>query len=170
MRTDDCKANPCYGVRRNPQPPRTRYIQHDELNQAFNAAPEEFQDFMAALYLTGLRQGDIRRMKRTQITPQGIRVGQEKTGKAVIVAMSDDLRYYIIRAQTRAPTSPYVFTNSQGEPWGVWAIQSQVRRLRAKIRHDWTLHDIRAKAESDHKEGLGLLPLYRRVRRITPVR
>jgi hypothetical protein len=50
-------------------------------------------------------------------------------------------------------------------------VQSQVRRVRERLgKHNWTLHDIRAKAESDHSEGLGLLPLYRRVHRITPVR
>lgn len=170
MRRGDCESNPCRGVRRNPQPPRTRYIRDDEFTKAFNAAPEAFQDLMAALYLTGLRQGDIRELKRSQITPQGIRIEQSKTGKVVIVEMSEALRYFIVRAQTRAPHSPYVFTNTQGEPWGVWAIQSQVRRLRSIVGHDWTLHDIRAKAESDHKVGLGLLPLYRRAQRIRPVR
>jgi integrase len=124
---------------------------------------------MAGLYLTGLRQGDIRTMKRTQITPHGIRVEQGKTGKVVIVAMSESLRYFVIRAQTRSPQSPYVFTNSQGDPWTYWAIQSQVRRLKAVVGHDWTLHDVRAKAESDHSEGLGLLPLYKRARRVKPV-
>lgn len=171
MRSGSCKANPCRGVRRNSQRPRTRYIENDEFIRAFDAAPEAFQDFLAALYLTGLRQGDIRAMKRSQITPKGIRVGENKTGKAVLIEMSDALRYFIVRAQTRAPNSPYVFTNTRGDPWGEWAIQSQVRRIRQKIgRYDWTLHDVRAKAESDHSEGLGLLPLYRRVHRIRPVR
>lgn len=175
MRSGDCMTNPCRGVRRNPQPPRTRYVEHDEFRKVFDAVAEPFQDFLAALYLTGLRQQDIRAMKRSQITPQGIRVTQGKTlkttGKTVLISMTDALRYFIIRAQTRAPSSLYVFTNENGDPWGVWAIQSQVRRVRDRIgRHDWTLHDVRAKAESDHSEGLGLLPLYRRVQRITPVR
>jgi integrase len=175
LRTDDAKFNPCHGVSRNTERPRTRYVEHDEFRKVFDAVSEPFQDFLAALYLTGLRQGDIRTMKRSQITPQGLRVTHRKTvgttGKTVLVAMSDALRYFIIRAQTRAPSSPFVFTNENGDPWGVWAIQSQVRRVRERIgRHDWTLHDVRAKAESDHAEGLGLLPLYRRVQRITPVR
>jgi integrase len=171
LRTDDAKFNPCHGVSRNTERPRTRYVEHDEFLKVFNSVSEPFQDFLAALYLTGLRQGDIRAMKRSQILPQGIRVQQRKTGKAVIVSMTDALRFFIIRAQTRAPSSAYVFTNENGDPWGVWAIQSQVRRVRERIgRHDWTLHDVRAKAESDHETGLGLLPLYRRVQRITPVR
>jgi integrase len=175
MRHGDCHANPCRGVRRNQQTPRTRYVEHDEFLKVFNSVTEPFQDFLAALYLTGLRQGDVRAMQRSQITPQGLRVTHRKTigttGKTVLIAMTDALRFFIIRAQTRAPSSTYVFTNENGDPWGVWAIQSQVRRVRERIgRHDWTLHDVRAKAESDHATGLGLLPLYRRVQRVTPVR
>lgn len=173
--SDDARFNPCHGVRRNTERPRTRYVEHDEFRKVFDAVSEPFQDFLAALYLTGLRQQDIRAMKRSQITPQGLRVTHKKTvgttGKTVLVSMTDTLRYFIIRAQTRAPNSTYVFTNENGDPWGAWAIQSQVRRVRGRIvRHDWTLHDVRAKAESDHETGLGLLPLYRRVQRITPVR
>lgn len=175
LRTNDAKFNPCHGVSRNTERPRTRYVEHDEFRKVFDAVSEPFQDFLAALYLTGLRQGDIRSMKRSQITPQGLRVTHRKTagttGKTVLVSMTEALRYFIIRAQTRAPSSIYVFTNENGDPWGTWAIQSQVRRVRERIgRHDWTLHDVRAKAESDHETGLGLLPLYRRVQRITPVR
>jgi integrase len=175
LRTDDAKFNPCHGVSRNTERPRTRYVEHDEFRKVFDAVSEPFQDFLAALYLTGLRQQDIRAMKRSQITPQGLRVTHRKTvgttGKTVLVEMSEALRYFIIRAQTRAPSSVYVFTNENGDPWGAWAIQSQVRRVRDRIgRHDWTLHDVRAKAESDHETGLGLLPLYRRVQRVKPVR
>lgn len=177
MRTTppSCDSNPCHGVSRNTERPRTRYVEHDEFRKVFDAVSEPFQDFLAALYLTGLRQQDIRALKRSQITPQGLRVTHRKTagstGKTVLVEMSEALRYFVIRAQTRAPNSLHVFTNENGDPWGAWAIQSQVRRVRDRIgRHDWTLHDIRAKAESDHSEGLGLLPLYRRVQRITPVR
>lgn len=177
MRTapPSCQSNPCHGVSRNTERPRTRYVEHDEFRKVFDAVSEPFQDYLAALYLTGLRQQDIRDLKRSQITPQGLRVTHGKTinstGKTVLIEMSEALRYFIIRAQTRAPNSPYVFTNENGDPWGQWAVQSQVRRVRDRLgRHDWTLHDIRAKAESDHSEGLGLLPLYRRVQRITPVR
>ena len=175
LRIDAARFNPCHGVGRNTERPRTRYVEHDEFLQVFNAVSEPFQDFLAALYLTGLRQQDIRAMKRSQITPQGLRVTHRKTagttGKTVLIEMSEALRYFIIRAQTRAPSSPYVFTNENGDPWGHWAIQSQVRRVRERIgRHDWTLHDVRAKAESDHATGLGMLPLYRRVHRVKPVR
>jgi integrase len=92
-----CNSNPCHGVSRNTERPRTRYVEHDEFRKVFDAVSEPFQDFLAALYLTGLRQQDIRALKRSQITPQGLRVTHKKTdqstGKTVLVEMSDALRY-----------------------------------------------------------------------------
>lgn len=163
-----CRSNPCRGVRRNPQPPRTRYIEHDEFKQALDGAPAEFQDFMAALYLTGLRQIDLRRLRKSQLEAGRIVVRESKRGKLVAIEITEALRYFLTRACSRSPESPFVFTNSHGEPWTVWAIQSQSRRLKGKT--DWTLHDVRAKAETDSESGLGLLPLYRRARRIKAVR
>lgn len=156
-------TNPCKGVRRNPQPPRTRYVEHAEYKTALEGAPEAFQDFMEALYLTGLRQSEIRTLKKSQLTAERITLREPKTGKLVVVEIGDRLRPVLLRACSRTPNSPYVFTNTQGGPWTVWAIQSQSRRL---TKTDWTLHDVRGKAETDSASGLGLLPLYRRARRI----
>jgi integrase len=164
MRAGECQTNPCKGVRRNPQPPRTRYVEHSELEAAMTCAPEAFQDFMMALYLTGLRQSELRTLKKSQVTAERITLREPKTGKLVVVEIGDRLRAVLLRACSRTPNSPYVFTNTQGDPWTVWAIQSQSRRLTGKT--DWTLHDVRGKAETDSATGLGLLPLYRRARRI----
>lgn len=164
MRAGECQTNPCKGVRRNPQPPRTRYVDHAELEAAMVGASEEFKDFVAALYLTGLRQGEIRTLKKSQVTAERITLREPKTGKLVVVEISDRLRVHLMRAMSRTPESPYVFTNTQGGPWTVWAIQSQARRM---TKTDWTLHDVRGKAETDSATGLGLLPLYKRARRIT---
>lgn len=167
MRAGDCETNPCRGVRRNSQPARTRYVEHKEFLEPFEQTSEAFQDFMAALYLTGLRQSELRKMKKSQVDAERITVREPKTGKLVVIEISDRLRFFLLRACSRTPESPYVFTNTQGDPWTVWAIQSQSRRLKGKT--DWTLHDIRGKAETDSEGGLGLLPLYRRARRIKAV-
>lgn len=160
-----CAGNPCYGVRRNPEQPRTRYIDDDEFLLAFNKAPERVQDLLAIAYLTGLRQKDVRELKRSQITPKGILIQESKTGKRLTVEITEALRYFLLRAQSRSE-SEYVLTNKRGQPWGEWAIQSVMRRLGV----DWTFHDLRGKAESDHKTGMGLMPLYKRARTVSPVR
>jgi len=165
MRQGYCKTNPCK-VRRNTERPGKRYIPHDEFLAAFNRCAPEGQDLLALAYLTGLRQKDLRTLKKAQITPDGIVVDESKTGKRRIIGWSESLRYFLLRATSRTPDSEYVLTNTKGQPWGEWAVQSLMRRLKT----DFTFHQIRHKAETDHREGMGLLPLYRRVTRHGPTR
>jgi integrase len=159
LRNGYCETNPCRFVRRNREAPRRRYLSNDDFLAAFNRAPEPFQDFLALAYLTGLRQKDLRELRRDQLTAEGIVVDESKTGRRRIVQWSESLRWFVERACSRSPNA-YVLTNTRGA-WGEWAVQSAMRRLGV----DWTLHQVRHKAETDHREGMGLLPLYRRITR-----
>jgi integrase len=152
-------------VRRNKEKPRSRYVTDDEFQAALDRSIGQVQDLLELAYLTGLRQGDLRRLKRSQIKPDVIEIQEEKTGKRLAIEISPALRKVLMRAQSRCD-SIYVLTNSKGQPWGLWAIQSFMRRLDV----DWTFHDLRAKAESDHKTGLGLMASYKRAKTVTAVR
>lgn len=175
MRKGWVEYNPCRGVRRNRERPRDRYVRHDEFLTIFEAAPEPLQDFLAVLYLTGLRPGETRALLKSHITPDGLRIEESKTGKVRLIEWSESLRFFVLRANSRETTSPYLLTNSQGQKWTQWAIYSALGRVRGQLRKSgvdvphWTPHSLRAKAESDSAEGLGLLPLYRRMRRTKPV-
>ena len=158
------EANPCRGVRRNRETPRTRYVTNRELGQALRNTTPEFRDFLLAAYFTGFRQADLRSLRRDQAYKL-IRVEEGKTRKRVRMAYSVALRALIDRCLARH-TSDYVFTDTRGERWGRWAVQSAMRRLDV----DWTFHDLRAKAESDHPTGLGLLTRYKRARELKPTR
>lgn len=170
LRNGLCESNPCRGVRRNKVSPRKRYVRDEEYLSLFNSCSEPLQDFLALAYLTGFRSKDLRSLRRSSITPDGIRIEESKTGKLRIVAWSEAVRYFVIRAQTRAPQSPFVLTNSHGDPWTEFGLASAMRRARPAGGEHFTIHDIRAKAESDHKDGLGLMALYKRARRDRPVR
>jgi integrase len=166
-----CNGNPCRQVRRNRVRPKRRYVRDDEFRAVFNAAPEALQDLIAGIYLMGLRPGEARSMLRSSLTPNGIRFEESKTGKVKEIAWSPALQFFITRATSRFPESRYVFANSKGERWTNWAMHSAMARLREEVGGEsFTFHDLRAKAESDHKEGMGLLPLYKRAHRVTPVR
>lgn len=170
MRLGLCEQDPTKGVKRNKVKPKDRYVRHDEFLAYFNAAPEHVQDLMACIYLMGLRPGEARSLRKNQITPQGVRFEESKTGKVRLIEWSPGIQFFLTRATSRTPQSPYVFTNSQGDKWGHWAMQSVLRRLRPGVGGEtWTWHDLRAKGESDHKDGMGLLPLYKRAHRSTPV-
>jgi integrase len=169
MRMGLASRNPCHGVKRNPEKPKTRYVRNDEYLAAFEAAEEYVQDLMAVIYLMGLRPNEARSLKRQQITPKGIRWEESKTGKVKIISWTPALQFFITRACSRCE-SDYVLTNSLGRRWTEWGMHSALRRIRARVDGPtWTWHDLRAKAESDSAEGMGLLPLYKRAVRIKPV-
>lgn len=171
MRHGLCSRDPTKGVKRNRVKPKDRYVRDDEFLMRFNAAPEWMQDVMAGIYLMALRPGEADTLLKTQITPQGVRFEESKTGKLRLISWSPALQYFLTRATTRAPESPYVFTNSRGEPLTKWARHSAMRRVHAAVGgEDYTWHDLRAKGESDSKEGMGLLALYKRAHRSSPVR
>jgi site-specific recombinase XerD len=165
MRQGFAVDNPCHGVRRNPEKPRDRYISNLEFGAALRATTPAARDLMLAAYFTGLRQGDLRKLTAENLGREGILLTEGKGQKRVVVVWSPPLRKLVDRARSRSRCNR-VFTNCQGEPWSLWAVQSFMRRLQV----DWNFHDIRAKAESDHATGMGLLSRYKRARRITPTR
>lgn len=159
------EVNPCRGVRRNRETPRHRYITNAELGEALKRTTPEFRDFMLAAYFTGFRQADLRGLRWSQVSKKGITLTEAKTGKKVAMRLSAPLSAVLSRCKARNAEG-YVFVNSAGEPWSFWAVQSAMRRLSV----EWTFHDLRAKAESDHKSGLGLLARYKRAKRLEPTR
>ncbi len=171
MRKRLARSNPCHGVERNDETPKDRYVRDDEFLRAFEGAAEFVQDLMAVIYLMGLRPNEARKLKKNQLLPNGIRWEESKTGQVKIVEWTPAVQYFITRACSRFPESDYVLNNSLGARWGEWAMHSALRRIRRRVDGPtWTWHDLRAKAESDSLEGMGLLPLYKRVKRIKPVR
>lgn len=172
MRQGWVEANPCKGVSRNPEHPRSRRVTDGEFLEGFNRAPEAFQDLIAAAYLSGVRQTDIVSWSRTaHLRPDGIHYVQSKTGKPHHVEWTDAMRYFVRRAMARFPDADLVFLNTRGQPWTIWAINSQKRRLKL----DWCFKDLRAKAQTDSPHsvlghGAALEAVYRKALRTRPVR
>lgn len=182
-------ANPCRGVRRNRVRAKDRYVRHDEFLLYFDASPDYLQDLLGGIYLMELRPGEARELRTSSITPKGVIIEESKTGKVKVISWSPALQYVLTRATSRHPGSPFVFKNSRGEKWTETAMHSALavvrRDLTAKVKAEseqrgettppavprWTYHDIRAKGESDHRDGgHGLLALYKRAKFVTPVR
>jgi site-specific recombinase XerD len=172
MRQGWVEANPCRGVPRNTERPRSRVVTDAEFLEGFNRAPEAFQDLIAAAYLSGVRQTDIVAWSRSaHLRPDGIHYVQSKTGKPHVVEWTDALRYFVRRAMARFPDEDLVFLNTRGQPWTIWAINSQKRRLEL----DWCFKDLRAKAQTDSPHsvlghGAALEAVYRKQLRTRPVR
>ena len=152
-------------IKRNPEKPSQRYVRDEELAAFMERVNPSFRDFLEVAYLTGLRSGELRELRRDEVYAKRIIIEESKTGKQVIIAITSELRKVLDRAMRRCE-SPYVLTNTRGEKWTESALQNYLMRHRP----GFTLHNVRAKAESDSENGLGLLSLYKRQRRITAIK
>ena len=169
LRIGACTGNPCHGIRRNPEKPRTFYVDDESLRLALRLANPGLRHLLWAAYLTGFRQRDLRLLTRDNITPDGIRVEQSKDGKHELRLWTDSLRKVVRRALARSEVE-YVFTNESGQQWSREALKTGMRRLKNKAGFEWRFHDLRAKADSDHETGLGLMRRYNRARRLKAVK
>ena len=169
MRIRAAKFNPTYGVRRNKEMPRTFYVTDESLRLAMKNTTPALRYLMWTAYLTGFRQGDLRRLTRSDLTADGIKIIQSKDGKHEIREWSESLRKVVRRALDRSKCDR-VFTNAYGRAWTVDSIQCAMQRMKTKTSITWRFHDLRAKAESDHATGLGLMRRYNRARKLSAVK
>ena len=175
MRQGWVESNPCRGVPRNTERPRKRYVTDEELLQAIEHSPVQFQGLLWGAYLTGARQGEIIAWRRSEhLKPEGIVYVESKTRKLRHIAWSTSLREVVRQAMERFPDKELVFTNRFGAPWTVWAINSQMARLEKDHGVTWAFRDLRAKAQTDAEHsvlghGPAMEAVYRKVIRTRPV-
>jgi integrase len=105
MRFGHCRLNPCIGVRRNTETPSNVYVTDEKLKAAVDRAPAAMCNILAVAYLTGLRQTDLRKLRRHQVTDRGIEIVQSKDGKWRLITWTDALRHFVRRA-LEAPAYP----------------------------------------------------------------
>lgn len=99
-------SNPCIGVARYPEDKRTRLLTQDEWEAIHKAAGPRLKLIMELQHLTGQRIGDVLRIRRNQITDEGIVFKQQKTGAQLLVRWSPDLRATVERAKALGGTAP----------------------------------------------------------------
>lgn len=145
-----CDSNPWRGVRRNKERPSSRYVEHWELQAAIDRAPEALQPLLAVAYLTGIRQTDLRLMRREQIVGDVLLVTESKTGKKNEHEITRTVGGFLGQALRRAGESPYVFVSAKGLPWSEWGLQSALRRFNPGFR----FRDLRGKAQTDSKKDI----------------
>lgn len=160
----DIKSNPCYGVRRNTETPRDRYVETAEVRTFTSAAycPAWLRCWVLLKRLTALRQGDMLRINDAHLTDRGIKVQIGKTGQHRIIRWSWALRTVITAAQSlREPLPENVeliaprplFPGRYGSGLSMSGFKSAWQRAmaaHAAAGHArfWE-HDIRAKSGSD---------------------
>jgi len=151
--------NPCFGVFKNKETGRDRYITDQELLQIKQHADDQMKSIIDLAYITGMRQADIRNLKLADILDNGIYVKQGKTGKRQLIEMTNDLAEVVKKAKKsrKLRNITYLFTNIHGNQLTKSGFSSAWTRLRKKADlTDINFHDIRAKAITDAKNKGGL--------------
>jgi integrase len=154
--------------------PRTRYVEDWEFEECLTLESKRkkgsvlmIQAYLRMKLLTGLRLGDLLRLKMDALRDDGIHVMPRKTahttGKRIIIEWSTSLREAVAMAMEARPFEggDYLFCNRRGEcyfddvhdtcsGWNSMWQRFMDRVLdETKVKERFTEHDIRAKAASD---------------------
>lgn len=157
------KTHPLKGqvVKERPEP-RKRYVEDAELIEALKVASDMLRAYIGLKLLTGLRRGDLLRLRVSDLKEDGIHVHTRKTDRPVIYEWTDALREAVKVAKAARPKdiAPWLFCTRKGEPYikedgsanafdSLW--QRFMRRVleKTKVTERFTEHDLRAKCASD---------------------
>lgn len=147
-------TNPVAFVEPLPTKKRDRYITDGELIALRDNASPTMRAMIDIAYLTGQRVGDIRHIRYSDITDEGVYFKQQKTGNRVLVAMSEDLRAAVAQARVlhQSVKGLTLFHTRRGTPISYSTVRTLWLRAvtRAGIA-DVHFHDLRAKAATDSK-------------------
>lgn len=150
--------------------PRTRYIEDWEIVECLalpamrkQGSVKAIQAYIHLKMLTGLRRGDLLRLRLSDIDDNGIHVTTSKTKNRIMYSWSPALREAVEMAKEARPVdiSGFLFCTNKGEGyidektgeaqgWGsMW--QRFMERVinETKVKERFTEHDIRAKCASD---------------------
>lgn len=155
-------------VRLKTEKPRTRYVTDAEIITCLSLPPVNkgdatamIQSYIRVKLLTGMRRGDMLRLKLVDLKDDGIHVKTSKTGKEVIYQWSDELKQAVELAKVvrRVHISPYLFCDRRGRCYyneakgtasgfdSIWG--RFIKRVFKDKKDRFTEHDIRAKVASD---------------------
>lgn len=157
IRWDMCEVNPAREIRRHTERPRRRYVEDWEYEAVRAMASPLIQCAMDFAYLTGMRQGDLLRVRMGDIKDGALRIEDQKTGMRGQYEITPALAAVIARARSiRDPISSlYLFCTARGQPYtsdGFRAIWGKLIRraiARGAIKECFTWHDLRAKHATD---------------------
>lgn len=148
---------------RNHEEPRQRYVEDRELVALEAAASAKVRCITRFSYLTGMRQGDVLRVRLADIDDEGIHYTAGKNGARRVVLWSEDLKAVVAEANKlwRRFGREYLFeSHPKGKhagrgpgPYTTSGVRALWRRVRVKAGvADVRLHDLRRKAGSDVEE------------------
>lgn len=142
-------SNPAIGIKRHKEAKRTRLLSLEEYAAIYKHAPPRLQVIMDLCIRTGERISDVLKIRRTDLTEEGIRFEQMKTGARRVVPWTAELRAVVDKAKA-LPGSVRGLTllcNRRGKApdYSTVKIQWDTARKAAGVP-DARIHDLRAVA------------------------
>jgi integrase len=152
-------SNPCIGVRRHAERKRTRLIDDAEWRSIYAQAGPRLRVVMDLQYLTGQRINDVLKIRRSQITDEGISFEQQKTGEKLVIRWSRHLRATVAAAEALSAGKPPALTLLRGRYNGAPDYRSVLLQWNEACKaagvEDARLNDGRAKsATAANSQGL----------------
>lgn len=160
------KSNPVLHIKPFQERPRDRYVTDAEFMAVFDQADAIVQAAMVLAAITGLRQGDILRLRRADFGAEGLTVRTRKTGQPMLFAWTEGLKRAVLLATGARDFIPMVLLSTQdGTPYTSSGFRSNWHKAReaaieasrpgpdAKPRlRTFTFNDLRAKAGSESRD------------------
>lgn len=150
------RDDPMRFIDRLREKPRDRYVTDAEFAAVYAKAPAIVQAAMILAAITGLRQGDILRLRRADFGEAGLTVKTRKTGQPMLYGWSEGLKRAVLVAVGARDFIPLqLLATDQGEPYTSSGFQTAWQRaMRAAQAADptlkrFTFNDLRAKAGSE---------------------
>lgn len=148
------ESNPVIGIQRHEESKRDRYITDAEYAAIYEKAGPRLQVIIDLCYLTAQRISDVLAIRMTDITDDGIRFAQGKTGEKLTVRWSPDLRATVERARKLRGNilTPTLLQNRRRKApdYSSVKIQWSAACTAAGVMNAH-LHDLRAKSLTDAK-------------------
>lgn len=152
--------NPCRGVKRNTETPRSRYVDDVEYAAVFNLAGRSVRGAMGLVYRTLQRPGDVLHLGRGNVVKKTaggfeqriLRVKQSKTGRTVEIAITAEIDAVLadLRGDKKDLVSMAVVHNRRGQAYTEDGLASMLRRYCHKAGvQTFGLQDIKAKGATD---------------------
>jgi integrase len=155
MALGEVPSNPCRGVRRNKERPRTRDVSIAELNallalaQARGGAAHMVALIAVMVALTGRRRAEIRELTVEQITEDGVAVADAKNrNRRYLVRWSPLLRQVVDESTKVRERGHYVFPTRTGSPYTDSGFKTEwsklIKAYEALHGDRFRAHDLRA--------------------------
>jgi len=143
--------NPCSGVRRHVERPRTMLVSPAAFRAVYEHADALLKDALDLIYLTGQRPADVLGMARTDIRDGLLHVRQRKTGEPLRIRIEGELATVVARCLARPAriSSMFLLATDDGARMTAATLRSRFDKARAAAGQSWQIRDLRARAATE---------------------